>query len=126
MPQVPSGAPIRTLMALMSAASNTPSKRLRTWIEGLGPHQSLALLAVPICLIEPLKLVAVAVAGEGHWIIGTIAVTAAYAGSLLLVERLFIIVKPKLLKLRWFARLWCRIIILRYRLTAPFRQAKPT
>ena len=108
-------------MALMSAASNTPSKRLRTWIEGLGPHQSLALLAVPICLIEPLKLVAVAVAGEGHWIIGTIAVTAAYAGSLLLVERLFIIVKPKLLKLRWFAKIWTRIIVCRYYLMSSLR-----
>ena len=37
-------------------------------IERLGPYQSLVLLAVPTSLIEPLKFVAVAIAGEGHWI----------------------------------------------------------
>jgi hypothetical protein len=36
----------------------------------------------------------------------TLQITCAYAASLLLVERLFKIVKPKLLTLRWFARLW--------------------
>ena len=64
-----------------------------------------------------------AIAGDGHWITGTVMIIASYATSILLVERLFVIVKPKLLKLRWFARLWCRFVILRYRLTAPFRHA---
>jgi hypothetical protein len=40
--------------------------RLRRFIEGLGPYQSLVLLLVPASLVEPLKLVAIAVAGEGH------------------------------------------------------------
>jgi hypothetical protein len=101
----------------------TTGERLRRSIERLGPYQSLARLAVPVCLVEPLKLVAVALAGEGHWITGTAMIVAAYAASLLVIERLFVIVKPKLLKLRWFARFWCRLIILRYRLTAPFRHA---
>jgi hypothetical protein len=98
-------------------------EHLRRAIERLGPYQSLALIAVPACLVEPLKLVAVAVAGDGHWITGTAMIVAAYAVSLLVIERLFVIVKPKLLKLRWFARFWCWLIILRYRLTAPFRRA---
>jgi hypothetical protein len=66
----------------------------------------LALLAVPTSLVEPLKLLALAVAGEGHWVTGTIMIIAAHATSLLLVERLFSIIKPKLLMLPWFARLW--------------------
>jgi hypothetical protein len=107
----------------MTAALHNIVERSRHWIEGLGPYQSLLVLAVPTSLVEPLKLVAVAIAGQGHWITGTVMIIAAYAASLLLVERLFVIVKPKLLKLRWFARLWCRLIILRYRLTAPFRHA---
>ena len=37
--------------------------RFRRGIENLGPYQSLALLAVPTSLAEPLKLVAVAVTG---------------------------------------------------------------
>ena len=59
------------------------------------------------------KFGAVAIAGEGHWITGTLVILAAYAGSLLLVERLFAIVKPKLMTLSWFARLWTWLTSLR-------------
>ncbi|MDR3489030.1 MAG: hypothetical protein P4M05_29520 [Bradyrhizobium sp.] len=87
--------------------------RIRHRIEGLGPYQSLLLLAVPTSIVEPLKLVAVAIAGEGHWVTGTLVILAAYAASLLLVERLFAIVKPKLMTLGWFASLWIWIANLR-------------
>jgi len=73
----------------------------------------LLLLAVPTSIVEPLKLVAVAIVGEGHWVTGTLVILAAYAASLLLIERLFAIVKPKLMTLGWFARLWTRIVNLR-------------
>jgi hypothetical protein len=71
------------------------------------------LLAVPTSIVEPLKLVAVAIAGEGHWVTGALVIVAAYAASLLLVERLFAIVKPKLMTLGWFARLWTWLVSLR-------------
>jgi hypothetical protein len=83
-----------------------PFSNARHFVEGLGPYQSLVLLLIPTAIVEPLKLVALAVAGEGHWITGTAMIVIAYAASLLLVERLFTIVKPKLLTLPWFARLW--------------------
>ncbi len=70
----------------------------------------MLLLAVPTSIVEPLKLVAVAVAGEGHWVTGTLVIAAAYTTSLLLVEQLFAIVKPKLMTLNWFARLWTRLV----------------
>jgi hypothetical protein len=87
--------------------------RMRAWIKGLGPYQSLLLLIVPVCLVEPMKLAAVAVAGDGHWITGTGMIVAAYAASLFLIERLFLIVKPKLLTLPWFASAWARFVALR-------------
>jgi hypothetical protein len=87
--------------------------KMRHRIEQLGPYQSLVLLAVPISIVEPLKLVAVAIAGEGHWITGTLVIVAAYATSILAIERLFAIVKPKLLTLNWFARLWTWFVGLR-------------
>jgi hypothetical protein len=96
---------------------------IRRSIEKLGPYQSLALLAVPVCLVEPLKLVAVFAAGKGHWFTGTVLITLAYAGSLIVVERLFGIVKPKLLQLRWFAKLWSRFVVHRDRLSRAFRRA---
>ena len=79
---------------------------LRRSIKGLGPYPSLLLLALPTATVEPLKLVAVAVAGKGHWITGTVMIVVCYAFSLLVVERLFAIVKPKLLTIPWFAKLW--------------------
>jgi hypothetical protein len=97
--------------------------RLRRYIERLGPYQSLVLLVIPTSLVEPLKLIAVAVAGEGHWITGTIMIVVAYAASLFLVERLFRIVKPKLLELPWFARLWDWFVALRGKAVGLFRRA---
>jgi|SRR5581483_9921889 hypothetical protein len=89
-------------------ADQGAAARVRGRIEHLGPYQSLVLLAVPACVVEPMKLAAVAIAGDGHWITGTGMIVAAYTASLLLVERLFQIVKPKLLTLPWFASLWAR------------------
>jgi len=94
-------------------ADRGPAARVRARIETLGPYQSLLLLAVPTCLVEPTKLAAVAIAGEGHWITGTGLIVAAYAASLLLVERLFRIVKPKLMTLPWFASIWRRFVAVR-------------
>jgi hypothetical protein len=108
-------------MADQSSSPQGLLSRLRRSIEGLGPYQSLVLLAIPVSLIEPLKLAAVAIAGEGHWITGTIVIVCAYAASLLIVERLFRIVKPKLLALPWFARLWNWFVALRGRAVGWFR-----
>jgi hypothetical protein len=85
----------------------------RRRIQKLGPYQSMALLLVPVTLVEPLKFVALFVAGEGHWLTGTGMILGAYAVSILVVERLFRVVKPKLMTLSWFAKLWMRLVALR-------------
>jgi hypothetical protein len=79
------------------------------------------VLAIPTSLVEPLKLAAVAIAGAGHWITGTVTIVCAYAASLLGIERLFRIVKPKLMTLPWFARLWNWFIAFRSRALGWFR-----
>src|SRR5579863_7110161 len=83
---------------------------VRRRIQRLGPYTSMALLAVPVMLVEPLKLVALIVAGKGHWLTGTWMIVDAYAGSLLIVERLFRTVKPKLMLIGWFATLWMWLV----------------
>jgi hypothetical protein len=93
----------------------------RRAIDKLGPYQSLALLAIPLSIVEPLKLAAVAVAGHGHWLTGTGMIVVAYLVSIFLVEKLFVMVKPNLLKLDWFARLWIRFVALRRRVVWGFR-----
>jgi hypothetical protein len=94
-------------------------------VEGLGPYPSLALLVAPACLVEAAKLVALAIVGEGHWMTGTLGIAAAYGVSIFLIERLFTIVKPKLLRLRWFAKIWAKVIVLRYLLALPFSRQAP-
>jgi len=97
---------------------------LKRCIKNLGPYQSLILLAVPTATVEPLKLVAVAVAGKGHWIAGTTMIACCYLLSLVVVERLFRIVKPKLLTIPWFARLWRAVLSVRAWVAASFRRLR--
>ena len=44
----------------------------RRFVQRLGPYQSLFLLGVPVAVVEPLKIVAVGIAGKGHWLAGTV------------------------------------------------------
>lgn len=94
---------------------------LKQYIQTLGPYPSLALLAVPTATVEPLKLVAVATAGAGHWMTGAVMIIACYALSLIVVERLFAIVKPKLLTIAWFAKIWERFVVVRMKVLAWFK-----
>ena len=78
----------------------------RRRFQRFSPYLSLLVLLVPLLLVEPLKIAALFVAGKGHWITGTGILVGAYIVSLFFVERLFKVVKPKLLMLPWFAQLW--------------------
>lgn len=88
-------------------------RRLRHSIERLGPYPSLFLLAVPLAIVEPLKLTAAFIAGDGHWFTGLVLMLCAYCVSLFVTERLFVIVKPKLLRLRWFRKFWTLFVGIR-------------
>ena len=74
------------------------------FVEGLSPYQSLFVVGVPLAIVEPLKLVALFIVGDGHFIAGVVVMICAYGGSLFVTEQLFIILKPKLLTLPWFAK----------------------
>jgi hypothetical protein len=95
----------------------TPRRR----IERLGPYPSLLLVAVPLAVVEPLKVAIVFFAGSGHWITGTIAMICAYAVSLFVTHWLFRIVRPKLFRLQWFAAFWTWLITTRRQVFAWLR-----
>jgi hypothetical protein len=86
---------------------------LRRQIERLPPYPSLFILAVPLAVVEPLKLATIFIAGEGHWITGGLVLLFAYAVSLFVTHWLLRVVKPKLLTLPWFARSWAWFIAAR-------------
>jgi hypothetical protein len=90
-------------------------KDFRRRLEQLGPYPSLLVLAIPLVIVEPFKLVAVLVAGDGHFLTGLLFLICAYVVSLVVTERLFVILKPKLLMLPWFAKSWRWFIALRRR-----------
>ena len=85
----------------------------RRKIDRLPPYPALLILAVPLAVVEPLKLATVFIAGEGHWITGGLIMVFAYAVSLFVTHWLFNMVKPKLLTLLWFARWWARFVTIR-------------
>jgi hypothetical protein len=92
------------------------------FLKRLGPYQSLFFLAIPLAIAEPLKLVALFVVGEGHFITGVLVMICAYTGSLFITERLFVVLKPKLLELPWFALAWGWFVSVRDKLVNWLRQ----
>jgi hypothetical protein len=89
---------------------------IHRFLNRLGPYQSLLIPAIPLAIVEPLKLVALFVVGKGHFIAGVLVMICAYAGSLFITERLFLVLKPKLLTLPWFAVAWQWFVTVRYKL----------
>jgi hypothetical protein len=100
-------------MQQLPVNAQRPAGRLRRNIERLPPYPALFLVAGPLAVVEPLKLATVFIAGEGHWLTSGLILLFAYAVSLFVSHWLFVIVKPKLLTLRWFARLWSHFVRIR-------------
>ena len=94
---------------------------VRRAIERLPPYPALLALAVPLSIVEPLKWAALFIAGEGHFMTGAVVMICAYAVSLFITHWLFLIVRPKLMRLPWFAALWRRFVALRGRVLARLR-----
>jgi hypothetical protein len=90
-------------------------KNFRRRLQRLSPYASLVVLAIPLTVVEPFKLVAVLIAGGGHFVTGMFFLIGVYVVSLLVTEWLFVALKPKLLMLPWFAKSWRWFVALRRR-----------
>ena len=77
--------------------------RFRKWIGSLRPYPSLALFAVPIIILEPVKPVAAYLIGTGQIAAGVTVLTIGEILKLIIVERLFKLCRRKLLKIPLFA-----------------------
>ena len=84
-------------------------------MQALSPYLSVIVLTIPLVFVEPVKIAAVYVAGTGHWVMGSVMLIAAYAISIYFIERLFRVLKPKLMTLAWFATLWNSFVGMRDR-----------
>ena len=77
--------------------------RLRTWIRSLRPYPSLALFAVPVVILEPVKPVAAYLAATGHLVASLSVLVVGEILKLVLAERLFVLNRDKLLTIPAFA-----------------------
>ena len=75
----------------------------RNWIASLGPYPTLFLFAVPVIVLEPVKPVAVYLAGTGHFAMGATVFVGGEILKLVLVERLFVMSSHKLMLIPAFA-----------------------
>lgn len=76
---------------------------MREWIVSLRPYPALALFAVPLIVLEPIKPAAAYLAGTGHVSAGLTLLVAGEILKLVLVERLFTISRGKLMSIPAFA-----------------------
>ncbi|HEX5355916.1 MAG TPA: hypothetical protein VFW93_06850 [Aquabacterium sp.] len=93
------------LAAIVAWFGRLPGLR---WIEGriraLPPYAALALFAVPLLTLLPVKLLALYWLGHGHTALGIGLIIVAKLGGTAISARLFMLTQPTLMKLAWFAR----------------------
>ena len=77
--------------------------RLRKWIGSLRPYPTLALFAVPLIVLEPVKPIAAYLVGTGQIAAGVTVLIIGEVLKLVIVERLFKLCRRKLLKIPLFA-----------------------
>jgi hypothetical protein len=76
---------------------------LRGWIVSLRPYPTLALFAVPLIVLEPIKPLAAYLAATGHVMAGGAIFLVGEVLKLVLVERLFTVSRNKLMSIVAFA-----------------------
>jgi hypothetical protein len=77
---------------------------LRVGISTLRPYPALALFALPLIALEPVKPAAAYLAGTGHIAIGVIVLVVGEILKLVIVERLFGVCRDKIISIPAFAR----------------------
>jgi hypothetical protein len=99
-------------------------------IAALPPYAALAVFALPALLLLPVKIVALWVIGQGHAVFGALVIVVAKVAGTAIVARLFLLTKPSLMQLAWFAALYTRwvawkdAVLARVRASSAWRAAR--
>lgn len=91
---------------LRRLATWSPVARLTAWLSKLGPYPTLALVLVPIVILEPLKPVAFYLMAKRHVVVGTFILAGTEIVKIVAVERLFRLSHAKLMTIPTFARVY--------------------
>ena len=85
-------------------------------IAGLPPYAALAMFGAPSLLLIPVKLAALYFIAHGHAMLGLMVAIAAKIAGTALVARIFVLTRPKLLRIDWFAWLYARFLAFKTRI----------
>ena len=102
-----------TLMRWLTAWP--PLRRLEDAICRLGPYAALVLLVLPATLLFPVKLLALWAIANGHPVLGVVVIAATKVIGAALVARLYLLTRPVLMTIVWFARLLGWFLVLKQR-----------
>lgn len=80
-----------------------PWAAMERWIAGLPPYGALAAFALPTTILLPLKLVAVYLLSNGMVLAAGALFIGAKIASTALIARIFMLTKPALMQIGWFA-----------------------
>ncbi|MBN9281792.1 MAG: hypothetical protein J0H37_05950, partial [Hyphomicrobium denitrificans] len=87
-------------------AKYAPIAAVERLIASLPPYVALFVIALPTALLLPLKFVAVWLLANNHFASATMLFVGAKLASTALIARVFILTKPALMRIGWFARLY--------------------
>lgn len=90
--------------ALAWFARFRPIALLEAWIASLPPYGALAVFALPVTLLFPLKLVAVWLLANGKVFLAGALFIGAKLASTAFLARIFMLTKPALMQIAWFRR----------------------
>ena len=103
-------------MRLMNRlAAWPPLHRLEAWIRRLGPYAALVLFVLPATLLFPVKLLALWAMANGYPMTGLLVIVLAKLGGAAAVARLYLLTRPVLLTIVWFAALLAWFLALKER-----------
>jgi len=88
---------------LARLAKYAPVAAIERWIAALPPYAALFAIALPTTLLLPLKFVAVWLLANEHFATATLLFLGAKVASTALIARVFILTKPALMRIAWFA-----------------------
>lgn len=89
--------------------------RIERFIAGLPPYGALLALAVPTSILFPLKLLAVYLVANGQVLAAGLLFVGAKIASTALIARIFLLARPALMRIGWFAAI--------YNLVMPWKEA---
>lgn len=85
-------------------AARLPLQALDERIRKLPPYAALVLFVLPAVLLFPVKIMALMAIAAGHVFTGVSVIVLAKIGGAAAVARLYLLTRPTLLSLPWFAR----------------------